>query len=104
MNQHNVCVMADNFKCGQSNDGSASKGPNEWLAKKFDQLHEMYEGVQGKSFFSIRQYHNGTRTFGSHANTHTSSREHTETYARPPDPVPLTGQERPIQSLPVHKR
>ncbi|KIR59252.1 DNA polymerase lambda subunit [Cryptococcus bacillisporus CA1873] len=34
------------------------KGPNEWLAEKFDQLHDLYEGQVGKNPHSIRQYRN----------------------------------------------
>jgi hypothetical protein len=57
--ERNPCLLGDNFKCGQKNDGSQTKGPNEWLAKKFEEMHDMYEGMQGKSFFSIRQYRQG---------------------------------------------
>lgn len=47
---------ADFFKCGQSHTGTAPKGPNEWLACKFDELHGLYEGVQGKNDFAVRGY------------------------------------------------
>jgi DNA polymerase lambda len=46
----------DHFKCGKDNDGNPSTGPNEWLAKKFDEMHDMYHGVPGKNPFAIRQY------------------------------------------------
>ena len=45
----------DRFKCGKDDDGSGT-GPNEWLAKKFDEMHDMYQGVPGKNPFAIRQY------------------------------------------------
>ena len=47
---------ADRFRCGQKHDGASNAGPNEWLAKKFDDMHDMYQGVQGKNAFAIRQY------------------------------------------------
>ncbi|WVQ84531.1 hypothetical protein IAT38_006685 [Cryptococcus sp. DSM 104549] len=47
---------ANGFKCGQAHDGQAYEGPNEWLAKKFEQMHHTYEGQVGKNPFSIRQY------------------------------------------------
>ncbi|KAL7424399.1 hypothetical protein Q5752_000081 [Cryptotrichosporon argae] len=47
---------ANHFKCGQTHDSKTSGGPNEWLAKKFEDMHSMYEGVQGKSDFAIRGY------------------------------------------------
>lgn len=48
--------MANGFRCGQKNDGTGNKGPNEWLAKKFEEMHDLYQGVQGKNPFAIRQY------------------------------------------------
>lgn len=47
---------ADASRCGQKNAGVVQTGPNEWLAKKFDDMHDMYQGVQGKNAFAIRQY------------------------------------------------
>lgn len=47
---------ADSFKCGQSHDGSAPSGPNEWLASKFDEFHAMYSGSKHKNSFQIRGY------------------------------------------------
>ena len=44
------------WKCAEAHDGTSTKGPNEWLAAKFDDLHDLYEGVQGKNAFAIRQY------------------------------------------------
>jgi hypothetical protein len=44
------------YKCGRKNDGTGEHGPNEWLAKKFDEMHDLYQGVPGKSHFAIRQY------------------------------------------------
>ncbi|ORY31676.1 hypothetical protein BCR39DRAFT_465497 [Naematelia encephala] len=58
----------DRFKCGQDHDGterSTNAGPNEWLAKKFEDLHDMYLGVQGKNQFAIRQYQQGELFFPS---------------------------------------
>ncbi len=50
---------ANGYKCAQDNDGSGAKGANEWLAVKFEEMHDMYQGVQGKSHFAIRQYIQG---------------------------------------------
>ncbi|KAL1405924.1 hypothetical protein Q8F55_007604 [Vanrija albida] len=47
---------ADKFKCGQKHDGTAPTGPNEWLAKQFDDLHSKYEAMPGKNEFAIRGY------------------------------------------------
>ncbi|ORX39393.1 hypothetical protein BD324DRAFT_577128 [Kockovaella imperatae] len=49
----------DLFKCGQAHDGKSGKGPNEWLASKFDDMHTMYSGMKGKNEFAIRQYQQG---------------------------------------------
>lgn len=46
----------DYFRCGQKHEGMGNHGPNEWLAKKFEDLHDLYQGVQGKNPFAIRQY------------------------------------------------
>lgn len=46
-------------KGGQEKSRKNEKGPNEWLAEKFDQLHDLYEGQMGKNPHSIRQYRNG---------------------------------------------
>ncbi|KIR24693.1 DNA polymerase lambda subunit [Cryptococcus deuterogattii 99/473] len=45
-------------KGGQKKSRKNEKGPNEWLAEKFDQLHDLYEGQVGKNPHSIRQYRN----------------------------------------------
>nr|KIR88216.1 DNA polymerase lambda subunit [Cryptococcus tetragattii IND107] len=45
-------------KGGQEKSRKNEKGPNEWLAEKFDQLHDLYEGQMGKNPHSIRQYRN----------------------------------------------
>ncbi|ADV23887.1 conserved hypothetical protein [Cryptococcus gattii WM276] len=45
-------------KGGQEKSRKNEKGPNEWLAEKFDQLHDLYEGQVGKNPHSIRQYRN----------------------------------------------
>jgi DNA polymerase lambda len=58
----NPCPMADRFKCGQAHDGSPKspdEHPNEWLAKKFDDMHEMYSGAKHKNDWQIRGYRNG---------------------------------------------
>lgn len=52
--------VADRFKCGQSHDGSATIGPNDWLAKKFDEMHDLYQGAQHKNSFQIRGYQKGS--------------------------------------------
>lgn len=49
-------------KGGQEKSRKSEKGPNEWLAEKFDQLHDLYEGQVGKNPHSIRQYRNGEPT------------------------------------------
>ncbi|WWC91862.1 uncharacterized protein L201_006809 [Kwoniella dendrophila CBS 6074] len=46
----------EKFKCGQKHDGKGYTGPNEWLAKKFEELHELYQGQVGKNSFAIRGY------------------------------------------------
>ena len=51
--------MADGYKCGQSHDGSVVDGPNAWLAKKFDEMHDLYEGAQHKNSFQVRGYQKG---------------------------------------------
>jgi hypothetical protein len=51
--------VADRFKCGQAHDGSATSGPNDWLAKKFDEMHDMYQGAQHKNDFQVRGYQKG---------------------------------------------
>jgi hypothetical protein len=55
----NPCRVADSFKCGQAHDGSATNGPNDWLAKKFDEMHDMYQGAQHKNSFQVRGYQKG---------------------------------------------
>ena len=57
--QSNVDGKANLFKSGQDDDGVSAKGPNEWLAIKFEEMHGLYQGVQGKSPFAIRQYQQG---------------------------------------------
>jgi hypothetical protein len=52
--------VADRFKCGQSHDGTATTGPNDWLAKKFDEMHDLYQGAQHKNSFQIRGYQKGS--------------------------------------------
>ncbi|WRT70085.1 uncharacterized protein IL334_007079 [Kwoniella shivajii] len=47
---------ADGYKCGQNHDGKGYTGPNEWLAKKFEELHDLYSGQVGKNSFAIRGY------------------------------------------------
>jgi hypothetical protein len=54
--------VADRFKCGQSHDGSPTTGPNDWLAKKFDEMHDMYQGAQHKNSFQVRGYQKGKST------------------------------------------
>jgi DNA polymerase lambda len=51
--------VADTFKCGQAHDGSATDGPNDWLAKKFDEMHDMYQGAKHKNDFQVRGYQKG---------------------------------------------
>ena len=46
----------ERFRCGQKNDGNRDKGPNEFLAQKFEEMHDLYSGMQGKNPFAIRQY------------------------------------------------
>lgn len=55
----NPCRAADRFKCGQSHDGAPSQGPNDWLAKKFDEMHDMYQGAQHKNSFQVMGYQKG---------------------------------------------
>lgn len=55
----NPTRMADGFKCGQTQDGSPSEGPNDWLAKKFDEMHDLYQGAQHKNSFQVRGYQKG---------------------------------------------
>jgi DNA polymerase lambda len=59
----NPCRIADRFKCGQAHDGSATTGPNDWLAKKFDEMHDMYQGAQHKNDFQVRGYQKGMSIF-----------------------------------------
>ncbi|WVF67238.1 hypothetical protein IAT40_001986 [Kwoniella sp. CBS 6097] len=47
---------ADGYKFGRKNDGKGYVGPNEWLAKKFEELHSLYQGQAGKNSFAIRGY------------------------------------------------
>jgi DNA polymerase lambda len=61
--QGNPCPLADRYKCDQAHDGSPlspDEHPNEWLAKKFDEMHEMYSGAKHKNDWQIRGYRNGT--------------------------------------------
>jgi hypothetical protein len=55
----NPCRVADGFKCGQAHHGSATDGPNDWLAKKLDEMHDMYQGAQHKNSFQVRGYQKG---------------------------------------------
>jgi hypothetical protein len=55
----NPSRMADGFICGQSHDGAPSDGPNDWLAKKFDEMHDLYQGAQHKNSFQVRGYQKG---------------------------------------------
>lgn len=55
----NPCLVADKFKCGQNHDGADDKSPNEYLAKKFEEMYDLYQGVAGKDFFSVRNYRMG---------------------------------------------
>lgn len=46
----------------QKNDGQApgsSDGPNEFIAKKLDEMHELYEAAIGKNQFSKQAYRKG---------------------------------------------
>jgi DNA polymerase lambda len=56
---------ANKFKCGQAHDGTAAKGPNEWLASKFDEMYNMYTGAKHKSHFQLRGYMLGECCFGT---------------------------------------
>ncbi|WVQ94837.1 hypothetical protein IAU59_001920 [Kwoniella sp. CBS 9459] len=47
---------AAGFKCSKKIDGKGYVGPNEWLAKKFEELHGLYQGQVGKNSFAIRGY------------------------------------------------
>ena len=58
----NPSSVADGYKCGQTHDGSPSTGPNDWLAKKFDEMHDLYQGAQHKNPFQIRGYQKGEFT------------------------------------------
>ena len=55
----NPDTRVDSWKCGQDHGGKSNKGPNEWLAVKFAEMHDLYQGVQGKNSFSVRQYQQG---------------------------------------------
>lgn len=58
--------MADRFKCGQAHDGTPKDPgdhPNEWLAKKFDELSDMYSGAKYKNEWQLRGYRNGEASF-----------------------------------------
>lgn len=52
----NLDSRADAFQCGQSHLGGKLSGPNEALAKYFDDMHDLYEGAEYKDFFAIRNY------------------------------------------------
>nr|XP_019010474.1 uncharacterized protein I206_04943 [Kwoniella pini CBS 10737]OCF49255.1 hypothetical protein I206_04943 [Kwoniella pini CBS 10737] len=52
----NVKGKSDGFKCAQKMDGKGYTGPNEWLAKKFEELYDLYQGQVGKNSFAIRGY------------------------------------------------
>ncbi|WVQ74353.1 hypothetical protein IAR50_003953 [Cryptococcus sp. DSM 104548] len=54
--------LADRFMFGRKNDGVGKAGPNEFLAKKFEALYELYEGQPGKNTFSIRMYRQAAAT------------------------------------------
>ncbi|TYJ57995.1 hypothetical protein B9479_001354 [Cryptococcus floricola] len=54
--------LADRFMFGRKNDKVGKDGPNEFLAKKFEELHELYEGQPGKNAFSIRMYQQAAAT------------------------------------------
>nr|XP_018261046.1 uncharacterized protein I303_06763 [Kwoniella dejecticola CBS 10117]OBR83204.1 hypothetical protein I303_06763 [Kwoniella dejecticola CBS 10117] len=47
------------FKCSEKHDGKGYSGPNEWLARKFEELHGLYQGQVGKNSFAIRGYQRG---------------------------------------------
>nr|XP_019001289.1 uncharacterized protein I203_05994 [Kwoniella mangroviensis CBS 8507]OCF64750.1 hypothetical protein I203_05994 [Kwoniella mangroviensis CBS 8507] len=51
-----VNTKSNGYKCSQKNDGKGYTGPNEWLAKKFEELHDLYQGQVGKNSFAIRGY------------------------------------------------
>ncbi|RXK41478.1 hypothetical protein M231_01186 [Tremella mesenterica] len=50
---------ANGWKCGQVNDGNPHESPNEWLAKKLDEMHDLYLGQTDKNPFSVRGYRRG---------------------------------------------
>ena len=53
------------YKCMQENTGEASgsnEGPNEFIAKKLDEMHDLYEAAIGKSQFSKQAYRKGEST------------------------------------------
>ncbi|ODN73397.1 hypothetical protein L202_07925 [Cryptococcus amylolentus CBS 6039] len=54
--------LADRFMFGRKNDKAGKNGPNEFLARKFEELHELYEGQPGKNAFSIRTYQQAAAT------------------------------------------
>ncbi|WWD03793.1 hypothetical protein V865_001849 [Kwoniella europaea PYCC6329] len=59
VNKHSttgVNTKINGYKCSQKNDGKGYTGPNEWLAKKFEELHDLYQGQVGKNSFAIRGY------------------------------------------------
>jgi hypothetical protein len=48
----------------RKNDGEpkdSSDAPNEFIAKKLDELHDTYEAIEGKNSFSVVAYRKGTR-------------------------------------------
>jgi DNA polymerase lambda len=47
---------SDRFQCGQDKGSSVV---NEWLAKKLDDMYDMYYGLQGKSSFAVNGYRRG---------------------------------------------
>jgi DNA polymerase lambda len=54
----NPSPTANKYKCGQRHNGKKKEpdGPNEWLAKEFDKLHDLYQGDRSKSEFQVRGY------------------------------------------------
>nr|XP_019044000.1 hypothetical protein I302_07280 [Kwoniella bestiolae CBS 10118]OCF22930.1 hypothetical protein I302_07280 [Kwoniella bestiolae CBS 10118] len=56
-NANSTSVSSTNgYTCNRKNDGKGYTGPNEWLAKKFEELHDLYQGQVGKNSFAIRGY------------------------------------------------
>ncbi|EIW71916.1 hypothetical protein TREMEDRAFT_26921 [Tremella mesenterica DSM 1558] len=57
INTHtNPDPLANVWRCGQSNDGNPLESPNERLAKKLDEMHDLYLGQTDKNPFSVRGY------------------------------------------------